>query len=773
MTPLRAVLPQSPEAPGGDRARQLTLRGTTACWLILTLVVAGLACSDENPQPTPTPVLRGLADFHSHQFAHLGFGRKLHSHPTDPATRCRPPLDFTVSTFRVEDLVREGLFGDAAAQGSQCYPTESNLAGQQMDDNSLKRAWKYGLRLLVVFAVNSEFLCEVANLAPSDLCNDRDAIEDQLRAARQMEARLDHEAGGEGQGWYQVVLTPSEARDVISQGKLAVVLGVESVNAFGCDIVMTGFVAGVPNLAGHREPERKFALGCNPPLNVKGSTTPRALALMEQYWDLGARHFYPVHNSNGIAGGTAISIPLLHANTNPSRLLPGYPFDKVAEIDRVIAAIRPHVTAFSCGFEFDGGRCNESGLSPTGLALARIMASYGAMIDIDHLSLKAKRDLRGDDGLGPQYPVVSSHSGFAALNHRDKSNEGQLTENDISVMTKWDGAFGPILRGANTVAEEDTFPPGASIAPHNCGGTTETFIQAYRYAVSRLQGGERVDGSKPFPGVGFGSDFNGLASWPAPRFARPSLPPIDYSLKSAFVGGDVEPPPGRCYGRLLPSSEPRVIYPFESPMTGETIPASVLPWSGRADLYNVGYDGVAHIGMIPDMVEEMRVLGLTDADLEPLWHGAEAYLRTWEAAQEWASSYTDEVRRGIRAQCRLDRAELLVLPTEWTSEEVRRSEDRWRRALERLKTAGCYLGPTDGPDPEPTPIPTTPTTPSPPVTVPFVEGESGALASNAIRAAGLVPRLVGTGRWVVSQSPRGGAEVPPGTTVTCQLGQSP
>ena len=36
--------------------------------------------------------------------------------------------------------------------------------------------------------------------------------------------------------------------------------------------------------------------------------------------------------------------------------------------------------------------------------------------------------------------------------------------------------------------------------------------------------------------------------------------------------------------------------------------------------------------MIPDFVQEMRTLGLTDDELEPLWNGAEAYIRTWESA---------------------------------------------------------------------------------------------------------------------------------------------
>src|SRR5207248_3061526 len=111
---------------------------------------------------------------------------------------------------------------------------------------------------------------------------------------------------------------------------------------------------------------------------------------------------------------------------------------------------------------------------------------------------------------------------------------------------------------------------------------------------------------------------------------------------------------------------------------------STLPWSGRNEPYDISSDGVAHVGMIPDFVEELKATGLTDGDLMPLWHGAEAYIRMWEAVSAWAGSYTDEGQRGVRQACRSARAELVN--TDPISDSV---ITKWRAALQALRANSC------------------------------------------------------------------------------------
>lgn len=694
--------------------------------LLYCTVLVLVACNETSPGTNQRPsIVVGLADFHSHQFADRGFNGVLFTHGTDPASACRAPIGFDGGSFRIVDIVRRGLVEEATKQASgTCYPTATNLAGQQMDTDSLKRAWQYGLRLLVVHAVNSEFLCDIANLS-SVTCSDRDAIEAQLAAAHELQDKIDSEEGGPGRGWYRIVLSPQEARDAIAAGKLAVVLGVESANAYSnCNLTLGDLVDGVPGAVFPASSEDTFKISCSDDLVtfgflgasttlVKGGAAARAIALMEHYRDLGARHFYLVHNLEGTAGGNSLSIPLLHAVANPSDRAPGSPSNRVDDINRVINSARPPFSSWDCSstYDFDNGRCNSEGLTDIGYRLARMIASYGMLIDIDHLSLKAKGNLRhGEQGLGEQYPLISGHAGFNEINHGAKSNEDQLTAEAVTDLIKWGGALGPILLQStsttvrapadSTVGRTDTYPSDATVGRYECGGTSEGWIQAYRYAVSKLRSTTLYTGEPAFVGVGFGSDFNGLAGWPRPRFGSNHFVVGDEGFDGAFVGPTLTPVGGRCYGTSsgFPETPAHVGYPFKSPLTGVELDKSTLSWSGRSDPYDISFDGVAHVGMIPDFVEELRVIGLTDAELDPLWHGAEAYIRTWEAALSWSSTYTKEVSDGIREECRKLRTELLSWdlgpPDEMLGGErpidTMATIERWNSTLEQLRTLSCF-----------------------------------------------------------------------------------
>ena len=630
------------------------------------------------------PPLQGLADYHLHQFAYLGFGGNAISHTIDPITPCLPTPPFG-STLSVKDLVRNGLFDSAAKQfaNGDCRPTVWSAASQRVDTDNLKRAWQYGLRLVVVLMLSAEFLCETGQLAPN--CPpDRRAIEQQIQAARALEKRIDMEAGGAGLGWYRIATTPAEARGVIKQGKLAVVLGIEAANAFGCRIQKwtdvpsvrlvpsdTGTEAAYRNncefghltqeqFSGHARPEEH--------VNQFGrQSTHMALALFEHYWRLGVRHFYLTHNIDGVASGTAISIDLLHGELNPSGMAPGAPgTDRRGEINRVIKAIRPSFTTQNCAtrFPYDGGRCNAAGLTPDGRELALTMAASGAIIDADHLSHRAKRELLGPDGvLKGLYPLVSSHSGISSLNSGNSNNEGQLTEEDIEAIIRSGGAFAPRLPPVTAASEQKTFPENATAAIHECGGTSESFVQAYRYLTNKMQT-IRPNTLRPFvAGIGIGTDFGPpIPVFAAPRFVNPTQRIVGSVDVESLIIGRPDNPAGPCFAA---GTRPMVTYPITrtSPSASvRTLDKATTPWDGRRDRpgYDISYDGVPHIGMIPDFVEEMRVLGLTDAELQPLWHGAEAYIRAWEAAEAWRSGFDVEAKSSVRQQCEAHRADYLA-----------------------------------------------------------------------------------------------------------------
>ena len=73
-------------------------------------------------------------------------------------------------------------------------------------------------------------------------CDDSDTVEIELDEAYALQDYIDAQEGGPGKGWYRIVKDPFEAREVINDGKLAVILGVEVSEPFHCRMWM-----GVPS----------------------------------------------------------------------------------------------------------------------------------------------------------------------------------------------------------------------------------------------------------------------------------------------------------------------------------------------------------------------------------------------------------------------------------------------------------------------------------------------------------------------------------------------
>jgi microsomal dipeptidase-like Zn-dependent dipeptidase len=115
---------------------------------------------------------------------------------------------------------------------------------------------------------------------------------------------------------------------------------------------------------------------------------------------------------------------------------------------------------------------------------------------------------------------------------------------------------------------------------------------------------ELIEDNGGFPAEGFGFDLNGFAGAPGPRFGpnsvcgnTPQTNPITYPFQS--VAGDVT---------------------FHAPRVGN-----------REIDFNT--EGLVHIGLVPELIEDVRRDGVSDAELEPLFKSAEGYIRMWEKAE--------------------------------------------------------------------------------------------------------------------------------------------
>ncbi|MDX6667251.1 MAG: hypothetical protein QOK04_631, partial [Solirubrobacteraceae bacterium] len=113
------------------------------------------------------------------------------------------------------------------------WPTFSTYTHQQVYYTWLQRAWMAGLRLVTAQLVEDQPLCDIEPRR-SHSCDETATILLEAQRLRAMQDYVDAQSGGPGQGWLRLVYDPKHARRAIEQGKLAVLIGVEASNPFGC-----------------------------------------------------------------------------------------------------------------------------------------------------------------------------------------------------------------------------------------------------------------------------------------------------------------------------------------------------------------------------------------------------------------------------------------------------------------------------------------------------------------------------------------------------------
>lgn len=555
---------------------QSSLRKTALLILSASIAFTALAVPVA-PRSAPTqPVIRGFADTHNHQFAYLGFGGKAFvGGAYGPINQRLKWCDYGPGhTFftpnwvhgpggtrdTIGNILKVNYGGSPLGHRVGGYPEFDgwprwdSVTHQSVYEDWLNRALQGGLKLMVMLAVNNEAMCNLVEKAPGRTCNDMEAVNLQIAEAKKMEAYIDDKNGGPGKGWYRIVHSPQEARSVINSGKLAVVLGIEVDYLFNC---------------------RRQGATCSPEYIA---------SQLRRYYDLGVRHIFPIHFDNNAFGGAS--------------------YDKALQYDSNRTVVRlPHqfyaINARNCrseGYEYDGGRCNSLGLTNTGRFLIRAMMGHGMIIDIDHLSALALNDTL-NIAESFDYPVVSGHTGFVEISRGDRKNEGNRTAAEVERII-WLGGLVSVILHQGKLGQTRTWRgPGQPVVEHTCGNSSQTLVQAYLYAASKMRGGP----------VAFGTDFNGYAGLPGPRFGSESCPG------------------GRFLDARIGPSNP-VTYPFMAIATGISIDRSVV---GRKT-FNINNDGLAHVGMLPDLIADFQQMGLSENDLAPLLSSAEGYIRMWE-----------------------------------------------------------------------------------------------------------------------------------------------
>ena len=302
------------------------------------------------------------------------------------------------------NLLRDGVpFGTHDTHGWPTFsgwPTHDTNTHQQVYWAWLQRAFLAGERLVVAQAIEDEPICKIEPRR-SRSCDETEAIRGQIERLRGLEDYVDAQSGGRGRGWFRLVRNPKRARAVIERGKLAVVIGIESSNLFGCSEL-------------NDEPQ------CTRADVDRG---------IRAYRRLGVRSLFIAHWVDNAFAGAALEGGDKGAFINVfNRFQTGHYFrtapcphpdqgEEVEPLSPVEAAVLSVYFPATAPIAAEpppsyppGKQCNAKGLTPLGAYLVRRLIANRMLIEVDHLSAAARERVM-EIAERRDYPLVSSHNG--------------------------------------------------------------------------------------------------------------------------------------------------------------------------------------------------------------------------------------------------------------------------------------------------------------------------------------------------------------------------
>ncbi|MPY26683.1 hypothetical protein FM037_11300 [Shewanella psychropiezotolerans] len=347
----------------------------------------------------------------------------------------------------------------------------------------MERAYLSGQRMIVTNLVENEVLCKLqSTVNPAawvghNSCNTMDSIRLQVQRLNEMQTYIDAQAGGIGKGFFRLITSPEQAREVIAEGKLAVLMGIEASETFNC---------GLKDTCNRFDVEKQ----------------------LQEVYDLGIRVIYPTHKFDNKFGGSRVEDSLINVG---QVLSTGYAFD-TNECDAFT-----HGPEMTSGFPLLGGipvigdiantianpqyepgveNCNQQGLSELGVYLVNRMIDKKMLIELDHMSEKTASSVMDIVEARHYNGVISSHSWMTA------GKNGELHNN---------------LKRAVQV--------GGFVTPYNWTSTDiANTISQYLDEVEKT----------PFVhGVSFATDMSGLGNQPGPRDDAQTNP-LKYPFTSEF-----------------------------------------------------------------------------------------------------------------------------------------------------------------------------------------------------------------------------------------------
>lgn len=431
---------------------------------------------------SPYAEVEGTVDGHNHVTAYEFLGGDAHcGEPWNPqgpdAALVDCPDHYPDGSAAV---LENALYGDPLRKHDPVgwptfrdWPAPPSLTHEQTYYRWIERSYLGGVRIMVNDLVENVALCDVYPIKHNS-CDDMTSVRLQYRRIHELQDFIDARSGGAGQGWFRIVRDPFEARRVINEGKMAVVLGIETSEIFGC-----GGSEAAPRCS-----------------------RDQISAGLDEIQRMGVASFFPIHKFDNALGGVRFDSGTFGAAINAANFKQTGHFWKIEPCsgsgeDNPQDTTVPDTEIIDAGLLsfFPKGivplyppppHCNALGLTPLGEFTVEQMIDRGLMVEVDHMSLKsATRAIELAEAQGYS-GVLSSHS--------------------------W---MDPHLRSR-------VYGLGGFIEPITSG--PESFIDEWRQL-------KAVSDPRYKFGIGFGADANGFHAQPPARGAgKPNA--VSYPFKS-------------------------------------------------------------------------------------------------------------------------------------------------------------------------------------------------------------------------------------------------
>ena len=614
----------------------------------------------------------GYADYHTHPNSHLAFGgvRKIHTLwgcpgldaavkyeqgklVADDIPHCRSGHDGgEAAEFFINSVEQRGRKRSHERSGGpefKDFPSFLSGAHQQMHITQIRRNYEGGLRLMVAIVTHNrgaEFVVskiDHGTIPPPS--TDREVIEASVDEMKKI--------AKSNEDWMQIALTPKDARRIIGENKMAIILGVE-----------------VDQL-GELNPEK--------PESAKTE--------VKYLWDLGVRAVTPIHGTDNRLGGAAVfrdpynsvndflnrgeyNVRASDLRNYPPRFFQvreggcwGPLFEQRGECvlfrlknkqDRVVLRFLLRTQSVPAPM-YDNflGHKNVHGLTAYGRTYIETLMKHGMIIDTAHMSdtsvqdtfdvitskVKQKRSECSDFSFEaadyskiPQvcfddaYPTIISHAHFRAqsfyaeptLVELARPSEYQISNRNVQMLRYIGGSLGPFVTEKPLSLPPEQDKPHRPPFENDCSGSSKGFGYSFRYAIQTMKG----------RGVGMATDFTFIPAV-APRFGDKDKACWAFNLAhdedaERKLNRHLYDRDAQRYGVVYTEPirpDPRVRY-------GRNIP--LIPSRMDEHWFDFNLEGMAHIGMVPDMLQDLKNLGMTRDDFEVLFSSAESYLQTWE-----------------------------------------------------------------------------------------------------------------------------------------------